>query len=175
MLRQSQLDHSKRVEALITESGLKRALFGAGCFWSVEQKFSLLEGVVQTAVGYAGGTVEYPDYRSVCSGTTGHAEVVEVLFDPEAITFSRLVTEFFKMHDPTTLNRQGYDIGSQYRSVIFYTDEEQKKAAETIITELENSRVFRSLIVTEISPAATFFRAEEYHQKYNQKNGYSCS
>jgi methionine-S-sulfoxide reductase len=146
------------------------ALFAAGCFWGVEAKLSKIKGVISTTVGYSGGWYDDPTYKDVCSGETGHAEVVEVIFDPSLISYESLVEIFFDIHNPTTLNRQGPDIGSQYRSVLFYHNEKQKKIAEQVITRLENSNKFRNPIVTQIQPAKEFYKAEEYHQKYFEKN-----
>src|ERR687887_1601241 len=149
----------------------KKATFGAGCFWGVEAAFRQLEGVTRTRVGYTGGTLENPTYEDVCSHTTGHAEVVEVTYDPEQVSYERLLEVFWGKHDPTQLNRQGWDIGDQYRSVIFFHDEEQRAAAEGSKAELDASGRYRKPIVTVIEPAQTFFRAEEYHQQYLEKRG----
>jgi len=147
------------------------AFFGAGCFWGIEEAFRQVEGVVETAVGYAGGKTPNPDYRQVCSGATGHAEVVEVEFDPVRVTYGQLLDVFWEIHDPTTLNRQGPDVGTQYRSVIFFQSPEQKTAAESSKAQLDAARRFPRPIVTQIVPAATFTRAEEYHQRYAEKHG----
>jgi len=144
------------------------AMFGAGCFWGVEQYFSRLEGVLDTAVGYSGGELENPNYKEVCKGRTGHAEVVLITFDPDIITYDQLLEHFWKIHDPTTPNRQGPDVGSQYRSAIFYFSEEQRDIALDSEREQANNSI--RPIVTEISPARKFWRAEEYHQKYLEKN-----
>jgi peptide-methionine (S)-S-oxide reductase len=149
----------------------EKATFGAGCFWGVEETFRCMEGVVNTAVGYAGGTTEDPTYEQVCSGRTGHAEVVQVEFDPEKISYEDLLAQFFKLHDPTQVNRQGPDIGDQYRSVIFYHDEQQKQAAEAMKAELEASGRHSRPIATQIEPAPTFWMAEDYHQQYIMKRG----
>jgi peptide-methionine (S)-S-oxide reductase len=155
---------------------MKTATFGAGCFWGVEEAFRRTPGVTATAVGYAGGTLENPSYEDVCTDRTGHAEVVQVEFDPARISYDDLLNVFWGCHDPTTLNRQGPDVGKQYRSAIFYHDPEQKDAAEKSKAALESSGRFRRPIVTEISPAPTFYRAEEYHQQYIAKGGRSgCS
>jgi len=156
---------------------MKKATFAAGCFWGVEEAFRVLDGVIETAVGYMGGTTENPTYQQVCSDTTGHAEVVEVSYDPQVISYERLLERFWSKHNPTSLNRQGWDIGSQYRSAIFYYDEEQRQLAEASKAALDSSDLYEDPIVTEIVPAATFWRAEEYHQKYilKQKPGYTCS
>ena len=151
------------------------ATFAAGCFWGVEAKFRMLEGVVETTVGYTGGHVKNPTYKMVCSHTTGHAEAVQVEFDPEKITFQALVRAFFELHNPTTKNRQGFDIGDQYRSAIFYHNPEQHKTAEKIKDELNKSGKFRRQIITEIVPTSTFYKAEEYHQRYYEKHQYHCS
>ncbi len=151
----------------------KKATFGAGCFWGVEAAFRQVEGVTGTAVGYEGGTLENPSYEDVCSHTTGHAEVVEVTYDPERVSFQELLDIFWAKHDPTQLNRQGWDIGDQYRSVIFFHDEEQRDAALRSKAELEASGRYRAPIVTQIEPGQTFYRAEEYHQRYLEKQGRS--
>ncbi|MFD1422908.1 peptide-methionine (S)-S-oxide reductase MsrA [Laceyella tengchongensis] len=147
------------------------ATFGAGCFWGVEETFRKLPGVLNTAVGYMGGTKENPTYEEVCTDKTGHAEVVQVEFDPEQITYADLLDVFWNNHNPTTLNRQGPDVGTQYRSVIFYHDETQKKLAEESKQALDRSGCFKNPIVTQVEPATTFWRAEEYHQRYLQKRG----
>ena len=151
------------------ESNLHKACFGAGCFWGVEAAFRRLAGVRDTAVGYMGGHYDNPSYRDVCTDQTGHAEVVEVQFDPLVISYHDLLNVFWSNHNPTTLNRQGPDIGSQYRSSIFYYSPEQKEQAER--SKIEAQAHFPRPIVTEIVPAATFWRAEEYHQKYLEKRG----
>ncbi len=150
--------------------GLEIATFGAGCFWGVEKLFAEQEGVVSTRVGYLGGDLKNPSYEQVCSGRTGHAEVVEITFDPARTTFAELLQVFWSYHDPTTLNRQGNDIGTQYRSAIFYHSEEQRAIAERSKAVLEKARIFKDPIVTEIVPASDFYAAEEYHQKYLKKN-----
>jgi peptide-methionine (S)-S-oxide reductase len=151
----------------------EKATFGAGCFWGVEETFRKLKGVIDTAVGYAGGTKENPTYEDVCTDETGHAEVVQVEFDPGKISYRELLDVFWANHNPTTLNRQGPDVGTQYRSVIFYHSPEQKMAAEEAKTALTNSGRFKREIVTQIEPAPQFFRAEEYHQRYLEKRGLS--
>ena len=153
----------------------KVAIFGAGCFWGVESAFRGLDGVVDVAVGYAGGTVDQPTYRMVCSGKSGHAEVVRVEYDPSRVSFEKLLELFWQIHDPTTLNRQGPDIGTQYRSVIFYSDDRERAAAEESKRRLDESGKFRRPIVTQIVPAAEFFPAEDYHQRYYEKMGISPS
>jgi peptide-methionine (S)-S-oxide reductase len=149
----------------------KKATFGAGCFWGVEAAFRQIEGVTGTAVGYEGGRLENPSYEDVCSHTTGHAEVVEVTYDPEQVSYEQLLQVFWGKHNPTQLNRQGWDIGDQYRSVIFFHDEEQRAAAERSKSELDASGRYRRPVVTAIEPAQTFFRAEDYHQRYLEKMG----
>jgi len=149
----------------------EKATFGAGCFWGVEETFRKLRGVISTAAGYAGGTKENPTYEDVCSDETGHAEVVQVEFDPSQISYDELLDVFWSNHNPTTLNRQGPDIGTQYRSVIFYHSPEQKAAAEK--SKIDMSGRFNRPIVTQIEPARKFWRAEEYHQRYLEKRGQS--
>jgi peptide-methionine (S)-S-oxide reductase len=149
----------------------EKATFGAGCFWGVEAAFRRVKGVVDTAVGYAGGTVANPTYRDVCSHTTGHAEVVQVEYDPSQVPYEELLSVFWESHDPTQLNRQGPDIGSQYRSVIFTHTPEQAAAAQASKEALARSGRCSRPIVTEILPAAPFWRAEEYHQRYLEKRG----
>jgi peptide-methionine (S)-S-oxide reductase len=153
----------------------KIAVFGAGCFWGVESAFRALDGVVDVTVGYAGGTVDQPTYRMVCSGKSGHAEVVQVEYDPARVSFEKLVELFWQIHDPTTLNRQGPDIGTQYRSVIFYSDDRERAAAEESKRRLDESGKFRRPIVTQIVPAAEFYPAEDYHQRYYEKMGIAPS
>jgi peptide-methionine (S)-S-oxide reductase len=148
-----------------------KATFGGGCFWGVEVAFRPVPGVVSTAVGYLGGTLANPTYEDVCSGHTGHAEVVEVTYDPGRAAYDDLLNVFWTNHDPTTLNRQGPDRGTQYRSAIFYHDEQQKAAAEASKERLGASGRLPRPIVTEITPASTFYRAEEYHQRYLEKHG----
>jgi peptide-methionine (S)-S-oxide reductase len=149
----------------------KKATFGAGCFWGVEAAFRQIEGVTKTRVGYAGGTLENPTYEDVCSHTTGHAEVVEVTYDDERVTYDQLLDAFWHKHDPTQLNRQGWDIGDQYRSVVFFHDEEQREAAER--SKEREQPHYRKPIVTQIEPAPTFYEAEDYHQQYLEKRGRS--
>jgi len=149
--------------------GMERATFGAGCFWGVEETFRKVLGVRSTAVGYTGGTFPNPTYRDVCTDTTGHAEAVQVEFDPDEISYEKLLEVFWSCHDPTTLNRQGPDIGTQYRSAIFYHSPGQQAAAVESKAEMERSGRFRRPIVTEITPASEFYRAEEYHQRYIEK------
>ena len=150
-----------------------KATFGAGCFWHVEDLLSKTKGVKSTKVGYVGGQLPNPTYEEVCTDKTGHAEAVEVEYDPNEISYEELLDVFWKIHNPTTLNRQGPDIGIQYRSVIFYHNDEQKEIAEKSKQTLEKSRQFENPIVTEIVPTPTFYDAEEYHQKYFKKHGLS--
>jgi peptide-methionine (S)-S-oxide reductase len=152
---------------------MEKATFGAGCFWGVEEDFRRMPGVTDTAVGYLGGTVDNPTYKQVCTDLTGHAEVVEVTFDPAKISYDALLDAFWKLHDPTQLNRQGPDFGTQYRSAIFYHSSEQKAAAEASKQKLQESGSIRRQIVTEITPASTFWKAEDYHQQYLAKRGQS--
>jgi peptide-methionine (S)-S-oxide reductase len=152
---------------------IEKATFGAGCFWGVETTFRNVKGVTDAAVGYAGGTTENPTYEDVCSDQTGHAEVVQVEFDPAIVSYRELLEVFWANHNPTTLNRQGPDVGTQYRSVIFYHTPEQRATAEESKAALEQSGRFRRPIVTKIEPAPTFYRAEEYHQRYLEKRGLS--
>jgi peptide-methionine (S)-S-oxide reductase len=149
---------------------LEKATFGAGCFWGVEKLFGEQEGVVETRVGYLGGTLKNPTYEQVCSGRTGHAEAVEITYDPSKIKYSDLLQIFWSYHDPTTLTRQGNDVGTQYRSAIFYHSEEQKRQAEHSKELLEKAKIFKNPVVTEIVPVTAFYPAEEYHQKYLKKN-----
>ena len=150
----------------------EKATFGAGCFWGVEARFAAIPGVVATAVGYEGGKLDNPGYKDVCSDATGHAEVVELDFDPEKITYEQLLDAFFNLHDPTTMNRQGPDWGTQYRSVIFFHSPEQETAARAKIEQLTaEGRYKPKPIVTQVAPAQTFWRAEEYHQRYLERRG----
>ena len=153
---------------------LKKATFGAGCFWGVEAAFRQLDGVTKTEAGYEGGTLDNPTYEDVCSHTTGHAEVVEVTYDPEQVTYEQLLDVFWHKHNPTQLNRQGWDVGDQYRSVVLFHDDEQRQAAERS-KDSEQAR-YRKPIVTQIEPAPTFYEAEDYHQQYLEKRGLaSCT
>lgn len=147
------------------------ATFAAGCFWGVELTFSKVPGVLSTSVGYMGGRIDSPSYEQVCTGGTDHAEVVQVEFDPELVTYEALLATFWQCHNPTTKNRQGPDVGTQYRSAVFYHDEQQKVLAEQSRFELNNSAAYPQPIVTEISPASNFWKAEEYHQQYLIKRG----
>ena len=149
----------------------EKATFGAGCFWGVEARFGEMNGVLETAVGYEGGANEHPTYKEVCTDRTGHAEVVELSFDPGRISFETLLDAFFALHDPTQVDRQGPDWGTQYRSVVFTHSDEQAAAARAKIAELNASGTFRKPIATQVVPAETFWKAEEYHQKYLEKRG----
>ena len=151
----------------------KKAAFAAGCFWGVEESFRNVNGVISTSVGYMGGHTNNPTYEDVCSGETGHAETVQVIYDPSIVSYDELLNVFWNIHDPTTLNRQGPDIGEQYRSIIFYYDEDQKNSAVASKEKLDKSDVYGRKIVTELVPASdfNFFKAEEYHQQYLKKSG----
>lgn len=153
---------------------MEKATFAAGCFWGVEESFYDLPGVIATRVGYTGGRVEQPTYQQVCSDTTGHAEAVELTFDPDQISYEQLLQVFWQIHDPTQVNRQGPDVGSQYRSAIFYHSEQQRVLAEQSRDAVDRSGRYQRSVVTEIVPAATFWEAEKYHQKYHLKNGGGC-
>jgi peptide-methionine (S)-S-oxide reductase len=146
------------------------AVFGGGCFWCTEAVFERLKGVMSVAPGYAGGTTPNPTYAQVCTGRTGHAEVAQVKYDPAQVTYNDLLTVFFATHDPTSLNRQGADVGTEYRSVIFYTSEDQKRQAEAVIEELNHSLPKERPIVTEVSPLDKFYEAEDYHHEYYRNN-----
>jgi peptide-methionine (S)-S-oxide reductase len=152
-------------------SKLQRATFGAGCFLGVEAEFAKMVGVKETTVGYMGGHIRNPTYEDVCGDLTGHAEVVDLKFDPREVNYETLLEKFWAIHDPTQFNRQGPDHGSQYRSVIFYHNSAQKDAAERAKSDLEEAKRYPKPVVTEIAPASSFWRAEEYHQKYFEKNG----
>ena len=149
----------------------QKATFGAGCFWDVEAAFRRVKGVLSTTVGYSGGPFKGPTYEDVCTGTTGHAEVVEVDYDPAMVSYDELLKVFWEIHNPTTMNRQGPDIGTQYRSVIFSHNSEQKAAAEASKERLQRNELYKNPIVTEITPASEFYKAEEYHQQYFEKHG----
>jgi len=150
---------------------IEKATFGAGCFWGVEVKFGQIPGVLETTVGYEGGELEHPTYKEVCTDRTGHAEVVEIAYDPARASYEQLLDAFFELHDPTQLNRQGPDFGTQYRSSIFYHSDAQRMAAEKKIEELKVEGRFTKPIVTQVVPAETFWKAEEYHQKYLERRG----
>ena len=165
----------KGKESMPSSDKLKKATFAGGCFWCTEAIFTELEGVYKVTSGYIGGSVENPTYKEICTGNTGHAEAVEIQYNPDEITFEELLEVHFQTHDPTTLNRQGADVGTQYRSGVFYHDDAQKKATEEIIANLETEQVYPDPIVTEVTQATTFYSAEDYHQDYyanNSSQGY---
>ena len=168
---------AKTIHKIFLKRGMRhmteKATFGAGCFWGVEETFRQTPGVVETAVGYEGGTFENPTYKAVCTDRTGHAEVVEVEYDPAQISYEALLEVFWNNHDPTTLNRQGPDVGTQYRSVIFYHTPEQQQIALASKERKQESGKYKRPIVTQVVPASTFYRAEEYHQRYLEKRGLS--
>ena len=149
----------------------KKAVFAAGCFWGVESTFQQMDGVKSTTVGYIGGKVKNPSYELVCTGITGHAEAVEVEYNPNVVSFEKLLDTFFQLHDPTTLNRQGPDVGTQYRSAAYFSDDEEKKIIESKVNTLNESGKFKSRIVTEIEALSEFYNAEDYHQDYYKKRG----
>ncbi|MEM6523169.1 MAG: peptide-methionine (S)-S-oxide reductase MsrA [Bacteroidota bacterium] len=149
----------------------KKATLGAGCFWCIEAVFQRIEGVIEVVSGYTGGKVKNPSYQEICGGKTGHAEVAQITFDPNLISFLEILEVFWISHDPTTLNRQGADVGTQYRSAIFFHDNEQQKLAEQSKKELEATNIYSDPIVTEITPLDTFYQAEDYHQDYYNNNG----
>ena len=163
------MDESSINEDISSMKKQEKATFAAGCFWGVEASFLSITGVVDAISGYTGGHIESPTYEQVCEGTTGHAEAVEVSFDPEKVSYETLVRKFFALHDPTQMNRQGPDVGEQYRSVIFYHSQEQKEIAEKVKRELASNYLPKT-IATSIEPANEFFKAEEYHQRYVEKN-----
>ncbi len=167
---------SNKTEQKMTDStvNVEQAIFGAGCFWCVEAVFQRVPGVLKVESGYSGGSIKNPTYREICSGLTGHAEVCKISFDPNKVSFETLLSVFWQTHDPTTLNRQGADVGTQYRSAIFYTSEAQKIAAEKLKQELDKSGAFANPIVTEITALSNYYPAEDYHQNYyNQNSGQS--
>jgi peptide-methionine (S)-S-oxide reductase len=158
-------------QSVSTNTKTETATLGGGCYWCTEAQYQLLDGVISVASGFSGGTVKNPSYKEVCQGITGHAEVVQIVYDTEKLSYSDILQAFFLAHDPTQLNRQGNDIGTQYRSVIFYHNDEQKKTAEQIKKELDQSGAYNDPIVTEISPLKEFYKAEDYHQNYFNQNG----
>jgi peptide-methionine (S)-S-oxide reductase len=166
--QKAEFEDAKQIERT---DNYQKATFAAGCFWGVEAAFRKVPGVISTVVGYTGGHKENPTYRQVCSGKTGHAEAVQVRYDPTKVSYEQLLEVFWGIHDPTTLNRQGPDVGSQYRSAIFYHNNRQRSAAEVSKKRLEQTGKFNKPIVTEIMPAGNFYRAEEYHQRYFEKHG----
>jgi len=155
----------------LNKVNLQKATFGAGCFWGVEARLAEIAGVVDTCVGYEGGSIEHPTYKEVCSDRTGHAEVVQVTFNPARVSYATLLDAFFSLHDPTQLNRQGPDWGTQYRSVIFTYSDEQERTAHQCIADLNASGTFRQPIMTKVLPSTGFWKAEEYHQRYLEKRG----
>lgn len=155
---------------LMEKNNLEAVTLGAGCFWCIEAIFDSLKGVEDVISGYSGGSTENPTYQEVCTGSTGHAEVIQIRFDSEKISFSEILRVFFAVHDPTTLNKQGGDIGTQYRSAIFFHSEEQKQIAERVMKEIDDANIWENPIVTEISPFKKFYAAEDYHQEYFMKN-----
>ena len=167
----SELKSTLAAKADPSTAATDTAIFGNGCFWCTEAIFQQLEGVVKVESGYSGGTVVNPSYKEVCTGTTGHAESLRIVYDPKKISYDELLEVFWQTHDPTTLNRQGNDIGTQYRSVIFYHNNEQKQKAEKYKAELDKSGAFNNPIVTEIVPEQPFYVAEDYHQNYFNENG----
>ena len=167
---------SKKEVPMISTENLEKTTFAAGCFWHVELAFQNIKGVKETTAGYTGGQLEHPTYKQVCAGITGHAEAVEVLYDPNVVTYNQLLETFWSIHDPTTLNRQGPDVGSQYRSAIFFHNTDQQTAAETSKEKLQTLEKFKDKIVTEIVPAGKFYKAEQYHQNYLKNRGVkSCT
>ena len=154
---------------------MEKATFGAGCFWGVEARFRKVEGVIDAISGYSGGHTGNPTYKEVCTDKTGHAEVVQVTYDPSVVSYEDLLEIFWNIHNPTTLNRQGWDVGTQYRSVVFYSNEEQKEKALKLKEKLDKSGKYKKPIVTEILPLKNFYRAEEYHQRYYEKHNKSVS
>jgi len=161
----------KKMETKVESGSKELATFGAGCFWCVEAVFQRLDGVISIESGYSGGKIKNPSYREVCEGTTGHAEVCRIQYDPKKISFTELLEVFWKTHDPTTLNRQGNDHGTQYRSVIFYHSEEQKELAQKYKDEINKSGAYPNPVITEISPLINYYPAEDYHQNYYNQNG----
>ena len=157
--------------AMSQTNKLEKATFGAGCFWCVETLFQEVKGVQKVLSGYEGGALKNPTYKDICTGRTGHAEVIQIEYDPNVVTYKKLLEIFWEVHDPTTLNRQGNDVGTQYRSVIFYHNDQQQKEAEFYKSELNKTGAYTSQIITEISPSTTFYVAENYHQNYYNQNG----
>jgi peptide-methionine (S)-S-oxide reductase len=169
----SQTDRNHKpinLQDMTTDKKLDTATFGAGCFWCVEAVFEQLKGVYAVESGYSGGHTKNPTYKEVCTGTTGHAEACQIIYDPSLISFTELLEVFWKTHDPTTLNRQGADVGTQYRSVIFYHNDEQRRLAEEMKTRLQDAKIWKDPLVTQIVPFQEFFKAEDYHQEYYFQN-----
>ena len=178
LVTQTSADNNKETtgmkkEAFTMQDKYKVATFGGGCFWGVEATFQKIKGVKKTEVGFMGGNIKNPSYKEVCYTETGHAEVVHLVYDPAEVSYLELIKTFFDSHNPTQLNYQGPDVGSQYRSVIFYNDEKQKMIAEDVIKKLIEHKAYENKIVTQIEPAAEFYKAEEYHQQYFEKKGYT--
>ena len=173
LLSCAQKNEKRNSESVMENTNVESSLatFGAGCFWCVEAIFQQLEGVKSVSSGYSGGEIKNPSYKEVCSGTTGHAEVCRIEYDPSVVTFDELLEVFWQTHDPTTLNRQGNDVGTQYRSVVFYHDEHQKERAEFFKKQLNESGAFNDPVITEISPLTNYYAAEDYHQNYYNENG----
>ena len=169
--QQKATDHQENSSMTIENTKLDTAVLGAGCYWCTEAQYQLLDGVISVVSGFSGGTVKNPSYKEVCTGRTGHAEVVQVVYDTTKLNYADILQAFFSSHDPTQLNRQGNDIGTQYRSVIFYETEEQKKIAEQIKEELNKSGAYADPVVTEIAPLKEFYKAEDYHQNYFNEHG----
>jgi peptide-methionine (S)-S-oxide reductase len=161
----------ENTNSVTNTSNIETATFGAGCFWCVEAVFQRLKGVIKVESGYSGGNIKNPSYKEVCMGVTGHAEVTQITYDKTQISFKELLEVFWKVHDPTTLNRQGNDVGTQYRSVVFYHNDEQKELAEKYKAELNKSGAWDNPVITEIAPFTTFYKAEDYHQNYYNQNG----
>ena len=162
---------SEAANAAVTDSKNDTATFGAGCFWCVEAQFQMLDGVIKVESGFSGGEIKNPSYKEVCTGRTGHAEVCNITYDPSKVSYEELLYAFWQSHDPTQLNRQGEDIGTQYRSVIFYHNDKQRQLAEEYKKKLNDEKVYNDPVVTEISPFTVFYKAEDYHQNYFNQNG----
>jgi peptide-methionine (S)-S-oxide reductase len=167
------MENVTQQKATQEKATLEKATFGAGCFWGIEAAYRQVKGVVSTAVGFSGGTYDNPSYHDVCTGRTGHAEVVEVTYDPARVSYEDLLRVFWENHNPTTLNRQGWDVGTQYRSAIYFHDAKQEAAARASKEQLEKSGKYRKPIVTEVTSASPFYMAEDYHQQYLEKRGLS--
>lgn len=169
--KESEVKTSQNHMTMSDSSKYDTATLGAGCFWCVEAIFQQIDGVISVASGYSGGKIKNPTYREVCSGLTGHAEVIQVVYDSSKVSFDELLEVFFKTHDPTTLNRQGNDVGTQYRSAIFYHNEEQREKAQYYKNKLNDEKAYANPVVTEIAPFTAFYKAEDYHQNYYNENG----
>lgn len=175
-MNELKMPDAEQLKDKLTQGQVETAILAGGCFWGMEEILRKIPGVLETTVGYIGGSVSNPTYQQVCSGRTGHAEGIKVTFDPAKLSYEQLLGYFFRMHDPTTLNQQHNDVGTQYRSAIFYTSEAQKQSAERVKAQVDKSGKFKRPIVTEITTASTFYPGEDYHQKYLVKNpgGYNC-